>query len=48
MNRQQLSMVCTLANHRKDIKMFKTQVEHQGSHCHVLNILTTFPWSVRA
>ena len=44
--RQQFFMVCTLIDHRNNVKMFKTQVElrtaGQGFHCKVLNILRHF------
>ena len=50
-NGQQFSMVCTLIDHRNDVKMFKTQVEPRAAgewfHCKVLNILTLFLWSIR-
>ena len=50
-NGQQFCMVCTLIDHRNDVKMFKTQVEPRAAgewfHCKVLNILTLFPWSIR-
>ena len=42
-NRQQFSMVCTLIEHRNDVKLFKTQVEGEWIRCKVLNILTSFP-----
>ena len=49
-NRQQFFMVCTLIDHKNNVKMFKTQVElrtaGQGFHCKVLNILTSFLWSI--
>ena len=37
-NRQQFSMVCTLIDHRNDIKMFKTLQWNQYSFTWVLNI----------
>ena len=39
-NRQQISMVYTLIDHKNDVKMFKTQVKPRGAgewfHCQVL------------
>ena len=46
-NRQQFSMVCTLVEHRNDVKLFKTQVEGEWIRCKVLNILTSFLCSIR-
>ena len=41
---------CTLIDHRNDVQMFKTQVEPRAAdewfHCNVLNILTSFLWSI--
>ena len=50
-NRKQFSLVCTLIDHRNNDKMFKTlQWNHspapRGSTW-VLNILTSFLWSIR-
>ena len=45
-NQQQFSMVCTLIDHRNDVKMFKTHVEPGAEgkwfHGKVLNILMSF------
>ena len=53
-NQQQLSVVCTLINHRNDVNMFKHQVEPwamgEWFYCKVLNILSSwqpFYWSMR-
>lgn len=50
-NRQQFSMVCTIIDHRNDIWIFETQVEPRTTvellQCKVLNILTSFLWSIR-
>ena len=44
-------MVCSLIDHRNDLKMFKTQVEPRAAgewfHYKLLNILTSFLWSIR-
>ena len=41
---------CTLIDHRNDVQMFKTQVEPRAAdewfHSNVLNILTSFLWSI--
>ena len=50
-NRQQFSIVCTLIDHRNDVKMFKTLQWNHSSAARgstwVLNIWTSFLWSIR-
>ena len=50
-NWQQFFMVCTLINHRNDVKLFKTQVEQwvigEWFHYKILNFLTSFLSSMR-
>ena len=49
-HRQQFSIVCTLIDHRNDVKMFKTHVEPRAAgewfHSPFFNILTSFLWSI--
>ena len=44
-------MVSNLFDHRNDVEMFKTQVKpptaSEWFHCTVVNIMTSFLWSVR-
>ena len=47
-NRQQFFMVCTLVDHRNDVKMCKVEprTAGEGFHCKVLNIGTSFLLSI--
>ena len=49
-HRQQFSIVCTLIDHRNDVKMFTTHVEPRAAgewfHSPFFNILTSFLWSI--
>ena len=51
-NKSAIPMICFLADHRNDVKLFKTKVEPRVAgewfHCNVWSILTSFLWSIKS